>query len=95
MSKKRMDESALTRIKEEITQFVDEQLPKLADAMYEADSENAHKGKLAVEIEWSFKPETGKEPTFETLRVHAKITTPKQSTEAAKVLWDNGQMTLL
>lgn len=53
------------------------------------------KGKVVVTIEWGFVPANDMEPAEETIQVHAKLDTPKQSTEAAKVVWHNGQMTLL
>jgi hypothetical protein len=98
MGKSRIDESALTRIGDEARQFLASELPKLAQAMHEAqagDSETACKGKVALVVEWTFKPPTETDPTEETIRVTAKLDTPKQCNEAAKVLWRDGQMTLL
>lgn len=95
MAKSRLDDSVLERVHEEAGQFIREKLPDLAEAMHKADSETKHKGKLVVSIEWSFKPETENEPHEEVIQLHAKLDTPKESTEAHKVTWNNGQMTLL
>jgi hypothetical protein len=98
MAKSRIDESAVTWIGDEARQFLASELPKLAQAMYDAtsaDSETACKGKVTLVVEWAFKPATDDEPVSETVRLSAKLDTPKQMNEAAKVVWHDGQMTLL
>lgn len=96
MPNQRMDEGALARIQEEAGQFIKEKLPDLAEAMNKAESETKHRGKLVITVDWSFKPGTENDPVpEEVVQIHAKLDTPKESTDAHKVAWNNGQMTLL
>ena len=93
--KSRIDQAAMDRIKSEYAQMIDDELPKLAEAMFAADSGAKYRGKLTVTLDWSSKPATETEPEEETVQIHAKLDTPKLSTDAEKVVWRDGQMTLL
>lgn len=95
MAKSRIEDQALGRVKEQIASFVDEELPKLAEAMHAASSEQSHKGKLTLCVEWAATVDTETGMSDETLRVTSQLATPKHASDQLKVVWESGQMTLL
>lgn len=95
MAKQIIDEKAVDLVLAEIREHLVKDLPRLAEVMHDANSDDRHAGSVVLKVQWNFKPQTETKDAEESMYVTSQVNLPALAGDVKKVRWESGQMTLL